>query len=259
MKQICIMVAAHKDYEFPQDSAYLPIHVGKTISDKELPFTADDSGENISELNKSYCELTGLYWLWKNKKADIYGLAHYRRYFRPFHQGIHIAKQEIIGPKEIEQLLSQYSIVLAKRRNYWIETVKQHYANAHHASDLAALEQVITQLYPEYLPSFNKVMDRRTLSLYNMFAMRAEHFDAYCSWLFAILFEVQKQVPYTEYGPYQGRVFGFMGERLLNVWASHNFKQRQIKYLSVINLEGENLTEKAIGLLKRKLTGIKPA
>ena len=102
-------------------------------------------------------------------------------------------------------------------------------------------------------------MDGRRLSLFNMFVLRSELFNSYCNWLFSILFEVEKRIPYKEYGPYQGRVFGFLAERLLNVWVEKNISQEKIKYLPVVNLEGENLFIKAVGLLKRKISGQKLA
>lgn len=42
---------------------------------------ADNTGDNISFKNKSYCELTTQYWAWKNVEAEYYGFCHYRRYF----------------------------------------------------------------------------------------------------------------------------------------------------------------------------------
>ena len=66
MKNIKILVATHKKYKMPRDtSIYLPIHVG-CEGKKKLGFQGDNSGENISVLNPYYCELTGLYWAWKN-------------------------------------------------------------------------------------------------------------------------------------------------------------------------------------------------
>ena len=80
--KIQIIVAAHKAYRMPTDPMYLPLHVGKAGKDLELGFQGDNTGENISEKNATYCELTGLYWAWKNLNADYIGLAHYRRHFR---------------------------------------------------------------------------------------------------------------------------------------------------------------------------------
>ena len=76
-----IIVATHKEAEVPQDSTlYLPIHVGRE-GKKDIGFIGDNTGDNISSLNPYYCELTGLYWAWKNLDCDYLGLVHYRRYF----------------------------------------------------------------------------------------------------------------------------------------------------------------------------------
>lgn len=77
---IKIIVATHKKYQMPDDSMYLPVQVG--AEDKpDLGYTRDNTGENISSKNPSFCELTGLYWAWKNLNADYIGLVHYRRHF----------------------------------------------------------------------------------------------------------------------------------------------------------------------------------
>lgn len=256
---VSIMVAAHKEYQFPTDTGYLPLQVGRELSTAQLQFTGDNTGKNISTLNKSFCELTGLYWLWKNKKSDYYGLSHYRRYFRPIKNSVEVAGQKVATSADLVKLLDHYEIILSNQRNYWVESVRQHYCNAHHPSDLKALEQVIYELHPAYSESFEVVMNRRTVSLYNMFVMRADSFDKYCEWLFSILFELANRIPYQTYGPYQGRVFGFLSERLLNVWIEKNYKKTQIKYLPVVNLEGENLLKKAMGLLERKFKDVKQA
>jgi len=254
---VSIMVATHKDYEFPQDSGYLPVQVGRATSDKSLSFLGDDTGNNISHLNKNFCELTGLYWLWKNRKANTYGLVHYRRYFRSNSNSVKVAGKNVCSSTELATFLNENQIVLSKPRNYWIESIRKHYKNAHHINDLDILEDIIRTHYPEYLPAFDKVMNRRTVSLYNMFVMNSEPFNNYCEWLFTVLFDAQKRIQYLEYGPYQGRVFGFLAERLLNVWVEHNIPADQIKFLPVVNLEGENLLQKAIGLLERKFKGVK--
>ena len=256
-RPISIMVAAHKDYEFPDDAGYLPLQVGRAISSNPLPFAGDDTGESISALNRSYCELTGLYWLWKNRTADVFGLVHYRRYFCAPSTGVPIRGSRVASSTELANLLADYDIVLSKPRRYVVETVRKHYANAHYISDLQAAEAIIGDRHPDYLHAFKRVMAQRTLSLYNMFIMNAPEFHAYCEWLFPILFEAQKRIPFETYGPYQGRVFGFLGERLLNVWVEKNVARERIKFLPVVNLEGESFVKKAAGLLERKFRGVK--
>ena len=75
-----IYIAMHKPYAVPKDALYVPLQVG---AEGKKPFCAarDNEGENISEKNPGYCELTGLYWLRYHADADVVGLVHYRRYF----------------------------------------------------------------------------------------------------------------------------------------------------------------------------------
>jgi len=80
VKNIKIIVASHKKYQMPEDDMYLPLHVGAEGKEK-LGYQGDNTGDNISIKNPYFCELTGLYWAWKNLEADYIGLVHYRRYF----------------------------------------------------------------------------------------------------------------------------------------------------------------------------------
>ena len=80
-KNIKILIALHKQYEVPNSDIYLPVQVGVEGKEKILDYQPDNEGENISSKNPYYCELTALYWAWKNLKADYIGLTHYRRHF----------------------------------------------------------------------------------------------------------------------------------------------------------------------------------
>ena len=76
---IKILVATHKAYWMPEDDVYMPVHVGRE-GKQDLGFNGDNTGDNISLKNANYCELTGLYWAWKNLQCDYIGLCHYRRF-----------------------------------------------------------------------------------------------------------------------------------------------------------------------------------
>ena len=159
---IKIGVASHKPYAMPSDGAYLPLQVGAAGKPSiratgvlgvagacapEADFARDDEGENISSRNAGYCELTGLYWAWRNLKADAVGLSHYRRHFRGAHG--------VATGDEFAALLENFEVVLPRPRNYFIETTYSQYAHAHHAKDLDATRSVIEERCPEYLDSFD--------------------------------------------------------------------------------------------------------
>lgn len=114
----------------PSDTnMYLPIHVG-CEGKKNLGFQGDNSGENISNLNSYYCELTGLFWAWKNLDCEYLGLVHYRRYFtkttKEYNESINI-DDVILNRFEVEKLLENSEVIVPKRRKYYIETLYSHY------------------------------------------------------------------------------------------------------------------------------------
>ena len=249
---IKLLIAAHKPYWFPSDEIYLPIHVGAAGKETVPGCVRDDAGDNISAKNPRYCELTGLYWAWKNLKADAIGLVHYRRYFSNGKR-FGAKKARIITAAELEQRLTDCDILLPKPRNYWIETNYSQYAHAHHAIDLDTTRQVLTERYPDYVVAFDAVMKRTTGHRFNMFVMKGERFDAYCTWLFDILFEVEKRLDISAYTANDARVFGFISERLLDVWLEGN----GYAYLELpwVFLERENWVRKGTTFLVRKLRG----
>ena len=75
------MISVHKESYIPKNKYFVPIHVGAANSKVNLNITRDDSGDNISQFNKHFCELTAQYWAWKNSDAEFYGFMHYRRFF----------------------------------------------------------------------------------------------------------------------------------------------------------------------------------
>lgn len=239
---IKIIVATHKEYTMPSDPCYLPVHAGAAISGS-LPYASDDTGESISEKNRSFCELTALYWAWKNLDADVIGLCHYRRLFRG-------EKREATAG-EIEEWIRRADVILPRQRNYLIETNYSQYIHAHHKEDLDETLSIITEKYPDYLGSWEKVMNSTRGHRFNMFIMRKETMDSYCEWLFSVLFELEKRLDTSSYSAYDSRVFGFVAERLIDVWIDHN----GIKYSEVPVYETEkvNWFDKGTRFILRKL------
>ena len=250
---IKILVATHKPYWTPDDSVYLPLQVGAE-GKLDLGYTKDNTGNNISFKNDYFCELTGLYWAWKNLEGDYIGLVHYRRYFTYKEvRNIDKKKTQILGKEEWEKILSVHPAVVADKRNYYIETNRSHYNHAHPAIGLDETERIIQEKYPGYSAAFTKVMNRTWAHMFNMFVLRRDLFDTYCRWMFDVLFELEQRLDISSFDAYNRRVFGFVGERLLDVWLEKN--QIPYKEQNVSFMEKQNWLKKGGLFLKRKFFG----
>jgi hypothetical protein len=209
MSELYIYIATHKSFEEQTDDPiYIPLHVGK-VGKPDLGYIGDDAGDNISYKNESFCELTGLYWMWKNSEADILGLCHYRRYF--------VKDNHIMTGDEIRNVMDDYDMIIATAEVLGM-SVKEQFFKEHNGTDLERLRDIVSYLYPEYLDAFDLVMHTTLISVGNMLICRKALLDSYCRWLFDILFEAEKQIDVSGYNTYQKRIFGFFAERLLRVW-----------------------------------------
>lgn len=245
MKEIRIVVAAHKQYWVPKEKMYLPIQVGAVFANAETGFQRDDDGLNISFKNPRYCELTALYWVWKNLNAEYFGLVHYRRHFRG------AGEKSVLTNHEAELLLHKAPVVLPKKRNYVIETISSHYSHTMSESQLAILREVIADLEPAYLSGFDTQMQRRSAHMFNMFIMRNDILNSYCSWLFPILASVEERIDFSGLSAFEARCIGRLSEMLLDVWISVN----NIEYLehAIISIEPVNWLNKGTSFLLAKI------
>ena len=248
-RDIKVIVATHKKYWMPKDPLYVPIRVGAEGKEDMFGYTPDNTGENISHKNANYCELTGLYWAWKNLDCEYLGLAHYRRHFTMLN-GTN-DRRDVLSLDQARSLFSDIGVVLPTKRNYWIETNYQQYVHAHHAEDLDETRKILEERYPGYIPAYDSCMKKTTGHRFNMFIMKKEIADQYCAWLFDVLFELEERLDISTYSVNDKRVFGFVSERLLDVWLETN----QIKYkdISYIFLEKQNWITKGINFILRKM------
>lgn len=244
-----VVVATHKKYWMPSDKLYVPVRVGAEGKEENFGFIPDNTGENISSKNANYCELTGLYWAWKNLSCEYLGLAHYRRHFTLM-KGTG-DRRDALTLDQVRGLLTEADVLLPTKRNYWIETNYQQYVHAHHAEDLDETRRIIEEKSPKYIEAYDNSMKKTTGHRFNMFIMKKELADQYCEWLFSILFELEKRLDISDYSQNDQRVFGFVSERLLDVWLETNkIPYRDIPY---IFLEKENWITKGVNFILRKI------
>lgn len=223
-----ILVACHKaDPAIRQDDIYMPIQVGKALHPElDLGFRSDDTGDNISDKNGSYCELTALYWAWKNlKDVDYIGLCHYRRYLD-------------VDLSDIESVIDENSIILT-RPNYTPFSNLMHLTDGTTREDVYILLQYLAKHERRYLSTaIDYLFNDNGWIGCNMFISDRRVADGYCSWLFNILRNLESYIKVSPYTRLK-RIYGYLAEVLLPIYCiSNNIK---IKYAAVSDDTQNNL------------------
>lgn len=198
-------VISHQPTVLPDYPDLCLIQVGSQEPFSDLQ---DNVGENISEKNANYCELTALYWIWKNDDQSRWvGINHYRRFFK-----------DLKRPDWLEAQLEQYDLLVPKFEPYKESVERQYCLESGFEEDLKKVRAILARQHPEDVWAYDQVMKQGGLYLYNMMIASKPVFDEYCQWLFDILFALEGQVDLSGYSDYQKRIYGFLGERLLNVY-----------------------------------------
>lgn len=253
MKNIKIIIATHKKYKMPNDSMYIPLHVGAE-GKEDLGYVKDNTGDNISTKNPYYCELTGMYWAWKNLDAEYIGLAHYRRHFS-LNKKSKEKFDNILTLSEADKILESTDVILPKKRKYYIESLYSHYDHTLYIEPLDEVGKIIEKKYPEYYQYFNQLHKRTSAHMFNMFIMKKDIFDSYCEWLFDILYEVEKNDDTSKYDNFHARFYGRLSELLLDIYLMKN--NISYKEVGFIYMEKINKVAKIKGFLKAKFGGEK--
>ena len=242
-----IFVITHKKVELQLPQNYSVLSVGSYNGEKD-GFISDQSGDSISSENPSFCELTGLYWIWKNyNKEDITGLVHYRRFF--------YAGKNILSYEKAAKYLEKCDVILPEK-SYLRRTNFQHYVSEElgcgFEKDLQELRKVISEKHPDYLKEYDGFFNAKSAYFYNMMICRREVLNAYCEWLFDILFELQRRIDISAYDAYRKRIFGFMSERLLNIYVAHNkLKVKEVPVYKTGTTKTERFKNKLKNAAKR--------
>lgn len=248
-KTITVIVATHKKYQMPKDAMYLPLHVGAE-GKTDLEYQKDNTGDNISLKNPYFCELTGLYWAWKNLDVEYIGLSHYRRHFASKKIDKKDLFNSVLTYKEVSEILKNVDIIVPKSRKYYIENLYSHYEHTMYIEPLDITGKIIEEKYPKYKKEFDKLHKRTSAHMFNMFIMKKDIFNEYCEWLFDILFELEKRVDNSKYDSFHARFYGRVSELLLDVWLNTNgYTYKEVK---VISMEKVNWWKKGTSFLKAK-------
>ncbi len=212
----------HMDRELDEDiSKYsweIPIQVGAALTDKRICEIQDNKGNHISGKNKQYCELTALYWIWKNECSDYVGLGHYRRHFE-------------LEEEQLKQLMHSDIDVVLTIPILDIPNVEATYRRDHVGEDWDVMLEAVRTLSPDYMDTVSRMQRRRFYYAYNMFIMRREILEDYCNWLFPILFYCEEHCEdryRKKRDAYQSRYIGFLAEHLMSVYFMHHENKYKI-------------------------------
>ena len=251
MIKTTILYISHKPVPTINNPIYLPLEVGATTHKNYFFAKQDNNGINISEKNPYFCELTGLYWAFKNLDYDVLGLVHYRRLFMKSSFCLRKKRENVISDQCIQKILTKYDLILPKKRHYVIESNYSHYIHAHNKEALDITGQIIKKNYPDYFPAFEKHMKQTTGHYFNMFIGKKEIVNPLLSWLFDILFTLENQIDLTKYTDAEKRVFGYVSELLFDVYIQTN--HLKIKNQRYLFFERQNWPQKILSFVKRKI------
>ena len=249
-----IYVVYHKPAPLVKNEVLIPIRAGKSLKTEEGEeitdeMIGDDTGFHISDKNDRYSELTALYWIWKNSKADIVGLMHYRRFLELSPSGVFSIDNDNsmenfhgLQRQNILRYMQKYDIIVPEKWEQDVgRNIYEQYKLQNYIEDLYVVTLYIKHKYPEMGKAFEKFLKQKWWSGSNIFIAKKEVIDQYCAWLFDILFNVDKDLDIdhskfdhderhhpTNYA-YQRRAPGFIAERLFSFWLDYNKDKYKIK------------------------------
>lgn len=230
-----IFVITHKETHIPNVKGLIPLLVGaENHPNIKCYENTDNTGDNISLKNKNYCELTGIYWMWKNINAEIIGICHYRRFFT--NAKISVNTKYFCSSRDFEKMMSRYDVIVPNPR-YYTDTVINSVNIAPNKADMQELEKAINVVCPEYNDAYIQFINGKKSYLYNMCVMKKTLFNSYCKWLFEILEYIENDYDISNESEYRQRLYGFLSERLIGVWLLQNVPASKIKQCRVVKTD----------------------
>lgn len=254
MENLKIFVACHKPFEMiVDDSCFQPIHVGSQLSKVKISGSiADNTGDNISVKNPTYCELTGLYWVWKNyRDAKYLGLCHYRRFFAKSKYNLRkdygvLHEADFLSALKNNDVIMPTPVKKLGHLNHYYDNDADYEKDRMYIEITKAMEEVC----PEYLQAAKDVLKAPYMSFGNIMVTDSNTFFSYCEWLFKVEDYLEKFID-QKLGGVEPREYGFISEWLLNIWVKHN--NLKVKYYPVVQIRDENIVMRLLRNAKQLL------
>lgn len=202
----------------PLPDYVFPIQAGTACSSVRVADLTDHTGVHISERNGNYCELTALYWVWKNKmgtdgcadgeEGQYYGLCQYRR-------GFDLKEDDLLRLSD-----NDVDVVLPYPLPYEPD-IQAHHERYINEADWQALLCALEELQPSYAEAFPGILSQRYLYNYNVILAKKSVLRDYCAWLFPVLMRTE-ELSVPKGCERSDRYLGYMGETLLTLYFMKN-------------------------------------
>ena len=300
-----ILISYHKPAVLLKDEVLTPIHVGRALATESSKdgsmseedykwmlenMIGDDTGDNISHLNREFCELTSMYWAWKNYdklgNPDYIGFMSYRRFliFNEFEFDKHEQNKVEKAYKEvwtnsienfiekyglnletINKYIKKYDLILPMKSELKLvntNSVREDYAKnieGVNVEDYDKMVKFICKNYPDYKDYILEQRDSSRRYFYQMFIVRRDLFFDYCNFLFWVLGKLDKVIDTSKYSINGKRTLAYLGEALFDCYMRKLIDERVIKYkeLGVVKIFESINEDKADEIKENIIFGIR--
>ena len=253
MSRIKIFSVYHRPSKLYCNSCIEPIQVGCANGGVDLGICRDDTGDNISEKNGGYCELTAQYWVWRNylpshPELEYVGFCHYRRFMdfwkkkEPAEPSFfnYIYMEDGVFESTVFNRYTEKNIIAAIPQGTDIVLPEAYYDERELATILNLYKvsyggvgveeciEVIKEYYANMTTDFLAAIKNRSAYHCLTFLMRREVFIRYAKWMFSFLSKVEQLIQVKSYYTPTGRLEGYLGELFFNMWLAHEIRTNSI-------------------------------
>ena len=189
------------------------IQAGAALTDISLTEIKDNTEENISTKNRMYCEMSAVYWIWKNTNHDWVGIEHYRR---------HLLVKPTMLSEDIDAILPLPYICYPDEATQFLRFTTKDVLNT--------LLKALKDLHPDKYEEYYNIIFGKYQYTYNMICVRKKVFDDYCSWFFEIteyMETMADSVPEIK----ETRALSYVAEVLTNLYFMSNQKNLRIRHV----------------------------
>lgn len=179
----------------------------------------DDVGDNISVKNRDYCELTALYWIWKNVKCTYKGMCHYRRIFEKS-----VREIQSVMENGIEAVLPYPTIHFPNIRAEHMRYLREE--------EWEIVELILKENCSEQYAIYEEILEGQFFYNYNMLVAREDVFEKFCEWLFGILDAIETRMIENNVVTSK-RYMGYIGENLTTLYFMANQDKLRIAHMGV--------------------------